>query len=183
MRQCSDCGKEEEWRRGRCKPCDYIVSKAYEKTPKGYLMRTYRNMTNRVKGIVKKSSKAYKGLPICNKEEFYKWSLEPETGFLKLLDEYEDSGYERCLSPSVDRKDSKLGYTLDNIRWMTLSKNSSLSSKTEDDLEKIPSGIQITNRNKPYKVEKTFGGKRYYKIFYTLEEAKRYLEDVISGKG
>ena len=182
MKMCSDCSKSEAWRRGRCKPCDYIVSKLYEKTPKGYLMRSYRNMLNRVNGLVKKSENIYKGLPICDKEEFYSWSLDPESGFTDLLENYKNQDYERCLAPSVDRIDKNKGYTLDNIRWMTISKNSSLSDKTEDDIEKIPVGIQLTERNKPYRVEKVFRGKKYYKTFYTLEEAKDYLEDIISGK-
>lgn len=99
------------------------VSIKYEKTPKGYLVRTYRNMLSRVKGIVKSKAHLYEGLEILDKNEFYEWSLN--SNFPELLEVYKESGYDLKLAPSIDRKDPLIGYTRDNIRWITFSENSS----------------------------------------------------------
>ena len=99
----------------------------YEKTKKGYLVRTYRNMLSRVTGVLKKKAHLYKGLEILDKEVFYEWSLE-DPAFNRIFDEYTDSSYNRKLSPSIDRIDSGLGYTMGNIRWLTHSQNSKLGS-------------------------------------------------------
>jgi hypothetical protein len=100
---------------------------AYEKTPKGYLMRSYRNMLNRVLGINKKAAKNYFGLFVLPKDTFYSWSLT-NPDFLQLWDSYISSGFERKLCPSIDRVNSSLGYSLDNLRWITQSQNSRLGS-------------------------------------------------------
>lgn len=100
-------------------------TKKYEKSKPGYLMRSYNNMLGRVLGRVKPH--LYEGLPILDRDLFYKWSLNNED-FNRLFQEYEESGYDQRLAPSVDRVDSKLGYTLDNIRWLTHAENSSLGS-------------------------------------------------------
>jgi len=36
--------------------------------------------------------------------------------------------FERRLAPSVNRMDSRLGYTLDNMEWMSSGQNSGLSA-------------------------------------------------------
>lgn len=102
-------------------------TKKYEKTPKGYLMRSYRNMKSRVTGIQKTGS--WTGKELLPKEDFYVWALSDPT-FKRLFAAYEESGYERKLAPSPDRIDSSKGYTLDNMRWLTHSENSRLGSKS-----------------------------------------------------
>lgn len=100
--------------------------KKYEKTPKGYLVRSYRNMLSRVRGIQKPGS--WTGKEILPKQEFYEWALADPT-FHRLFQAYEASGYDRRLAPSPDRIDSAKGYTLDNMRWLTHSENSALASR------------------------------------------------------
>ena len=41
-----------------------------------------------------------------------------------MFDVYEKSDYDRRLCPTVDRIDSKKGYTMDNMQWLTHSENS-----------------------------------------------------------
>ena len=95
--------------------------KRYEKTPKGYLVRSYGNMKSRVEGIQKSGS--WTGKELLPKEEFYQWSLaNPE--YRRLHAEYEASGYDRMLAPSPDRVDPERGYTVDNIQWVTHAENS-----------------------------------------------------------
>lgn len=98
-------------------------TKKYEKTPKGYLMRSYRNMLSRVNGVQKLKYHLYCGKDILDRNEFYEWSIKnPE--FNKLFNEYVKSGFTRALAPSPDRKDSSLGYSIENIEWVTMSENS-----------------------------------------------------------
>jgi len=104
------------------------ITKKYEKTLKGKLVRTYRNMLSRVKGILKNKSHLYEGLEIISKEEFYKWSInDPE--YNKLFINWVASGYSIKYSPSIDRKDPKKGYILNNMRWLTHSENSGNTSQ------------------------------------------------------
>ena len=101
-------------------------TKDYEKTLNGYLMRTYRNMSSRVLGILKTKRHLYEGLDILPKEEFYEWSLQ--SNYPDLLKNYQESGYDMKLAPSIDREDSSLGYITGNIRWITHSENSRLGA-------------------------------------------------------
>lgn len=97
------------------------TTKRYEKTPKGYLVRSYRNMKSRVEGIQKGGS--WVGKELLPKEEFYRWALA-SPDFHRLFAAYEESGYDRMLAPSPDRVDPGEGYTLENIRWVTHAENS-----------------------------------------------------------
>ena len=99
------------------------VCKKYEKTLKGLLMRTYRNMKSRVLGIQYKKAHLYKGLELLDKQEFYAWSLS-NTEYNSLFDLWSKSGYDRKLTPSIDRIDSSKGYNKENMRWITHSENS-----------------------------------------------------------
>ena len=98
-------------------------NKRYEKTRKGFLVRCYRNMKSRVLGIQKLKAHLYKGKSLLNKDVFYEWSLNNDS-FNDLFREWELSGYDRKLCPSVDRLDSSLGYDLSNMEWVTHSENS-----------------------------------------------------------
>lgn len=104
------------------------VTKKYERTKPGKLMRTYRNMQSRVLGILKTKAHLYGGLPILSRDDFYEWSMaSPE--FHALFDGWVASGYRCGMSPSVDRVDPSRGYTLDNMEWITHSENSRRSSR------------------------------------------------------
>ncbi len=105
------------------------VTKKYERTAKGKIMRTYRNMFTRVSGMVKRSSHRYKNKELIGKEEFYEWALIDET-YNELYNNWVASGYQRKLSPSIDRIDAELGYISGNIRWLTQSENSRLGGLT-----------------------------------------------------
>lgn len=101
------------------------TTKRYEKTKGGFLMRMYRNMKSRVNGIQKKKHHLYAGKELICKEDFYSLAkLNPE--FNRLFNEWELSNYNRKLTPSVDRINPKLGYTVENIRFITHSENSRL---------------------------------------------------------
>lgn len=86
----------------------------YEKTKKGFAMRLYRNMMNRVNGKTRKSH-LWKGKPIVEKQDFYDWIFS-QNAFHELFQSWEKSGYERRLTPSVDRIDNEKGYVFSNMR-------------------------------------------------------------------
>jgi hypothetical protein len=111
--------KQREYR----KKTGNAATKKYEKTPKGFLMRLYRNMQSRVTGVQKLKHHLYSGKELLPRDEFYEWALGSDE-FHRLFQEWERSEYDRKLSPSVDRIDSAKGYSLENMEWVTHSENS-----------------------------------------------------------
>lgn len=124
--QCRDCRNEiqVEYRKERGGNIKTIV---YEKTKKGFLVRCYRNMLSRTNGVQKKKYHLYKGLSLLDKDHFYTWSLLNQD-FHTLFTNWERNNYDRKLTPSIDRIDSKKGYEFGNIRWITFSENSLLGT-------------------------------------------------------
>lgn len=112
------------------------ATKKYEKTIGGKLIRSYRNMMSRVSGIQWRKSHIYDGLELIDRETFYKFSLE-DSQFLELYKNWVQSGYDRKLSPSIDRIDSQKGYVLGNIRWITHSENSRLGAISRHHSNKV----------------------------------------------
>ncbi|TIN82735.1 MAG: hypothetical protein E5X94_00500 [Mesorhizobium sp.] len=98
----------------------------YERTKKGKLMRTYRNMQSRVEGILKKKAHLYAGLPILPRDDFYRWAMA-SNAFHNLYDGWVASDYQCGESPSVDRIDAAEGYIIGNMRWLTHRENSRLT--------------------------------------------------------
>lgn len=118
--------------------------KKYEKTPHGFLVRKYRNMKSRVLGIQKLKKHLYLDKDLLSKEEFYQWANSEQ--YLKMHKTWTDSGYERGLCPTVDRIDSNKGYTLENIRWLTHSENSSLGAINKKNINKIKKAKELESR-------------------------------------
>jgi hypothetical protein len=100
-----------------------VCTKRYEKTKKGFLMRLYRNMQSRITGVQKEKHYLYAGKCLLSRDEFYEWALSSEE-FHELFDDWTKSGYDRKLTPSVDRLNSDIGYRLSNMEWVTHSENS-----------------------------------------------------------
>lgn len=98
------------------------VTKRYEKTKNGFLMRAYRNMKSRVTGVQWRKHHLYGGKDLLTKDEFYEWSRN-NPDFHSLFEKWEQSGYERKITPSVDRINSDLGYFIENMRWVEFTVN------------------------------------------------------------
>lgn len=100
-----------------------VVTKRYERTKKGKLMRIYRNMKSRIDGVQKAKFHLYEGKYLLPKEEFYEWAMGC-SDFHVLFDAWAESNYMRGNAPSVDRVDSTKGYEVSNMEWITHSENS-----------------------------------------------------------
>jgi hypothetical protein len=112
-----------EKQRNRRAATGNAATKKYEKTRKGKLMRTYRNMLSRITAVQAHKKHLYEGKELLDKAEFHQWAINhPE--YNRLYDEWVASGYDRKLSPSVDRIDPDKGYELENMQWLTHSENS-----------------------------------------------------------
>jgi hypothetical protein len=104
-------------------------TKKYERTKKGFLMRKYHHMMGRVKGEAwYKCVYLWAGKEILPKSEFYDWAIA-QSEFHSLFEQWEKSGHERKLCPSVDRIDSKFGYVIGNMRWITFIENATLGAR------------------------------------------------------
>jgi hypothetical protein len=112
-----------ERQRERRKADGNANTKKYEKTKKGFIMRLYRNMQSRITGVQKAKHHLYAGKSLLDRQMFYKWALASEE-FHMLFLVWEFSGYDRKLTPSVDRVESSEGYYLENMEWVTHSENS-----------------------------------------------------------
>jgi len=117
------------WQKEHRKKNQNKDTKVYEKTKAGFLMRTYRNMLSRILGIQKKKAYLYKGKDILDKESFYLFALSDQQ-FNLLFDSWTEAGYPRKYTPSIDRMDSTVGYTIGNITWITHSENSKKGANT-----------------------------------------------------
>lgn len=126
---CKECCNTKA--RAYNKRTAFVSYKKYEKTPAGYLMRTYRNMKSRVEGIQYKKAHLYQGLELLDKESFYQWALA-DANFFSLYNAYVESSYDMKLAPSIDRIDTSKGYTFDNIQWLSHSENSRKGSITRN---------------------------------------------------
>ena len=116
--------KLEKERRHR-KQNNNQCTKKYEKTFNGFIMRMYRNMKSRISGVQQKKCHLYEGKFLLAKEKFYSiCSSDPR--FLCLFHTWKNSDYDRKLTPSVNRINSKIGYTESNIEFVTHSENSRL---------------------------------------------------------
>ena len=114
--------ERNEWQRLHRKSNGNSDTKKYEKTVNGFLMRLYRNMQSRVTGVQKLKHHLYFGKELLDRESFYTWA-KTNTTFLKLFEEWELDQYPRRTTPSVDRVNSALGYTINNMEWVVFHEN------------------------------------------------------------
>lgn len=111
-----------EWQREYRKLNNNKHTKVYEKTKSGFLVRLYRNMQSRVTGVQKLKLHLYKDKPILDRESFYIWANNSKE-FHTLFSKWEEAGYDRRLTPSVNRINPDLGYELPNMEWVEFSEN------------------------------------------------------------
>lgn len=121
----------------------------YEKTPNGFLMRMYRNMKSRILGIQKMKYHLYRDKELLSKEDFYIWAKNNKQ-FHVLFKTWVQSDHDRKLTPSVDRIDSKLGYSISNMEWVTHSENSRRGSISNGGKALLGRTWEIVNGKRRY---------------------------------
>ncbi len=125
---CSDCFNEYRRKRYKNKNSqEYLNSIKKRDYHRKYFLffvrRMYSYMQSRVRGQGNKSHYGhYIGIPLCDRKSFVKyafrnWSLKV------LFCNWQQSGYDKRKYPTPDRINNKLGYTFDNIQFLTLSDN------------------------------------------------------------
>lgn len=99
------------------------TTRAARRTIVGFLQSKYQSMKRRVIGRTDRKDDSWRGKPICTQMEFFEWSLRDPyfQRLFKLWVKHQDSAH-WC---SIDRIDNSKGYTIDNMRWVTHSENSS----------------------------------------------------------
>lgn len=86
--------------------------------------RRYAEMKSRTEGRSTNRSNSF-GKELLSKDEFIAWATS-QPHFLIFMVIYMDwvrSGFDIMLAPSIDRIDSKKGYTADNLQWLTFVEN------------------------------------------------------------
>ena len=97
------------------------------KTFKGFIERMYYYMQRRVKGKGA-DPKHYKGLGISPREYFYRYA-NSDAGLKRLFRVWVQSKFDLRKRPTPDRLNSKLGYIIGNIEFVTYRKNCSRAGK------------------------------------------------------
>lgn len=128
--------------RAKSKNCDLKGCKNLKKSRERFCPKHYRNatidkflcalyskMNSRVRGLKGSTKRVdiYIGLSILPREVFYNWAKN-HPDFLNLYKCWVSNNFDRKLTPSVNRMNSKKGYVLGNIEWMTTSQNCGLSA-------------------------------------------------------
>ena len=112
-------------RLNKCKDCCKEYCDNQRKTNPYYYMRSiYNGMNYRCKNIDR-----YKTLKILNKDEWVVWCEHNMKKFLVLYNNWQKSGFEHKMSPSIDRIDNNRGYEFDNMQWLTQSQNAKKGNK------------------------------------------------------
>lgn len=90
--------------------------------PEFFLRTRYTEIKQRCQNPKNRAYNHYKHCLICTREEFL-CRFRDDPIFLNLFDNWKKSNYNTKLTPSVDRIDTKKGYTLDNMQFLTHSDN------------------------------------------------------------
>ncbi len=101
--------------------------KKYYRSKNGYLICKYLDMVRRVEGRSPLAVSSV-GKSVLTKKEFITWASYNKD-FHSLFKQWELSGYERTLSPSIDRIDDNKGYTVCNMQFITQGENSAKSNR------------------------------------------------------
>ena len=115
-------------RLNKCKECCKNYCKYQRKTNPNYYMRAiYNGICSRCRED--SNQKNYRGLPVLSKEEWLIWTDKNMKKFMKLYRNWQKSGYNHKLAPSIDKINNKAGYLPNNLQWLTVSQNCKKSNK------------------------------------------------------
>lgn len=125
INKCKECTKKYI----RERDTRAIDKKRYRTNPDRYLKHKYYLIKRRCTHITDGHEK-YFGREYLTQDEWAKFCQDTKEVFLSLFKNWQESGYQRKMSPSIDRIDNNRGYIIGNMQWMTQSKNSSKHTKS-----------------------------------------------------
>lgn len=109
--------------KGKIRMAESSSALAYRRSRNGLIRRAYVKMKQRISGRGTSTPQLYLGLDLLSLQDFFSFSMTC-LDLMKIHGEWVKSGYDKCLTPSIDRIDTSKGYILENIRWITKSENS-----------------------------------------------------------
>ena len=121
---CTKCGKEKDKSKfykqldsttTRCKLCINEKRKNYHHSKEGLVSTIYSSQRTH-------SRRREQQLPSYDLEELREWCYSQEL-FHTLYDNWKRLDYQKDYTPSIDRQNNKLGYTIGNIQLMTWRAN------------------------------------------------------------
>ena len=90
---------------------------------RGRLTSTWAGIRTRCLGKgLPRTRHIYEGLVYCDRASFISWAIK-DSAYHSLFASWEQSRYQRRLSPTIDRIDSSKGYELSNLQWLSRSEN------------------------------------------------------------
>lgn len=121
-KQCDSAASRARYAAGRTKR--KATMRAYQATFEGWCRNVYSSITSRCDGRSPDAAPFYEGLPYCSWEEFWTWAQMHQEEWEKCMAQYRRTG-EKKDRPSVDRQCSTIGYEPSNLRFISISYNSS----------------------------------------------------------
>lgn len=143
-----------------CKKCAAKLALNKKRTKEGLVSRIFHDQTKSCKTRGHEKQK-------YSKEELLEWCLSKKE-FHSLFDEWKNSGFQRRLSPSIDRLDDYKTYSFDNIQIVPFFEN---EAKANSDRKN-----GINNKMNKAVVQISLGDGTVMNEFHSLNEAGRKTE-------
>ena len=129
--KCKECTKADVKGRSVEKQ-DYV--REYDKTRyrtsfERIKAHKYRGIVNRCTGAHKNRTYHVEGMPYLSWKEYESWWQSNFPDFILCYSLWKNCDYKNKFAPSIDRIDSKKGYTPENMQWLTFSVNCSKYNK------------------------------------------------------
>ena len=139
----------------KCNSCDRNRRRANNR--KFFLTDLYSKIKSRCKDTTSKINlKYYHNKKVCTKEEFLARFLNDKK-FIKLHNSWVKSGLVYKFTPSIDRINKNLDYTIDNIQFITHSSNAGKDKEKLPILQYDLNGVFIKEWESKWSVHKTLG--------------------------
>lgn len=131
VNKCKECNKKENklnWHSKRKEKLLYDQNRHRYSIQRIFNHR-YAGIGVRCRGVGKICKVT--GMSYLSKQEWNDWCYESYNyeKFIEIYKNWVDSGFTHKLSPSIDRINNNLGYTKDNLQWLTQSNNSSKGNR------------------------------------------------------